>query len=68
MALPFLTAKQKTRSNRGHRPRRADHQGHLRQRKGDTFTLQRFAVLDAPIYEKNLSVDVLAAPQGGSQA
>src|SRR5271169_5394474 len=30
------------------------------QRKGDAFTLHRFAVLDAPIFEKHLSVDALA--------
>jgi len=29
------------------------------QRKGDQFALSRFALLDAPIYEKNLSADLL---------
>lgn len=30
------------------------------QRKGDGFVLSRYAILDAPIYEKNLSADLLA--------
>ena len=30
------------------------------QRKGDTITLARYALLDAPIYEKKLSVDLLS--------
>jgi len=29
------------------------------QRKGDRFSLTRFALLDAPIYERNLSADLL---------
>ena len=29
------------------------------QRKGDGFVLSRFVLLDAPIYEKNLSADLL---------
>src|SRR6266576_1496153 len=29
------------------------------QRKGDGFVLSRYALLDAPIYEKNLSADLL---------
>src|SRR2546425_5741814 len=29
------------------------------QRKGDDFVLSRFVLLDAPIYEKNLSADLL---------
>src|SRR5436190_16511891 len=30
------------------------------QRKGDQYVLSRFVLLDAPIYEKNLSADLLA--------
>ena len=29
------------------------------QRKGDDYVLSRFVLLDAPIYEKNLSADLL---------
>src|SRR5262245_56879135 len=29
------------------------------QRRGDDFVLSRFVLLDAPIYEKNLSADLL---------
>ena len=30
------------------------------QRRGDVYTLLRYCIMDAPIYEKQLSVDVLA--------
>jgi type IV pilus assembly protein PilM len=32
----------------------------LLQRKGEGFTLARFAILDAPIYEKNITPDLLS--------
>jgi len=30
------------------------------QRKGDTYTLLRYVLMDAPIYEKSMSVDLLS--------
>jgi type IV pilus assembly protein PilM len=61
MALPFLNGQSKKRDQTiaidlGGRSTKAIHV----QRKGDLFTLLRYAVLDAPIYDKHLSVDVLA--------
>ena len=61
MALPFLNGHSKKRDqiiavDLGGRSTKAVHI----QRKGETLTLLRYAVLDAPIYEKNLSVDVLS--------
>jgi type IV pilus assembly protein PilM len=61
MALPFFSRQSKKRDqiiaiDLGGRSTKAVHL----QRKGDTYTLLRYCVLDAPIYEKNLSVDLLA--------
>jgi type IV pilus assembly protein PilM len=61
MALPFLngTAKrpdQLLSIDLGGRTTKAVHL----QRRGESFTLSRYALLDAPIYEKNLSADLLA--------
>jgi type IV pilus assembly protein PilM len=60
MALPFLNGTSKKRDQMvsidlGGRTTKAVHL----QRKGDQFALSRFALLDAPIYEKNLSADLL---------
>src|SRR6059058_5242918 len=60
MALPFLNNTVKKRDQMvsvdlGGRTTKAVHL----QRKGDDFVLSRFALLDAPIYEKNLSADLL---------
>jgi type IV pilus assembly protein PilM len=61
MALPFLNGTAKRRDqllsiDLGGRTTKAVHL----QRKGESYTLSRYAVLDAPIYEKNLSADLLA--------
>lgn len=61
MALPFLNGTAKKRDqllsiDLGGRTTKAVHL----QRKGDGFTLCRYALLDAPIYEKNLSAELLA--------
>jgi len=60
MALPFLNNSAKKRDQMisidlGGRTTKAVHL----QRKGEEFVLSRFALLDAPIYEKNLSADLL---------
>ncbi len=61
MALPFLNGKPKGRDqvlsiDLGGRTTKAVHL----LRKGDGFVLSRYALLDAPIYERNLSVDLLS--------
>jgi type IV pilus assembly protein PilM len=61
MALPFLNGQSKKHDqiiaiDLGGRSTKAIHV----QRKGDGFTLLRYAVMDAPIYEKHLSVEVMA--------
>jgi type IV pilus assembly protein PilM len=63
MALPFLktgtTPKKRDQIiaiDLGGRSTKAVHL----QRKGDTYTLLSYCVVDAPIYEKSLSVDLLA--------
>lgn len=61
MALPFFSRPSKKRDqiiavDLGGRSTKAVHL----QRKGDAYTLLRYCVLDAPIFEKNLSVDMLA--------
>ena len=61
MPLPFLNRESKKRDqiiaiDLGGRSTKAVHL----QRKGDTYTLLRYCVIDAPIYEKNLSTDLLA--------
>jgi len=60
MALPFLNNSGKKRDQMlavdlGGRTTKAVYL----QRKGDGFSLERYALLDAPIYEKNLSADLL---------
>src|SRR6266478_5613224 len=59
MALPFLNGATKRDQlisiDLGGRTTKAVHL----QRKGDAFLLSRYALLDAPIYEKNLSADLL---------
>ena len=60
MALPFLKSQSKKRDqiiaiDLGGRSTKAIHL----QRKGDNYTLLSYCVMDAPIYEKNLSVDLL---------
>ncbi|MBI3849879.1 MAG: pilus assembly protein PilM [Verrucomicrobia bacterium] len=60
MALPFFSSRAKNREqivaiDLGGRTTKAVHI----QRKGDSFTLLRYALLDAPIYEKNLSAELL---------
>src|SRR6266403_4239970 len=59
MALPFLNGVNKRDQlisiDLGGRTTEAVHL----QRKGDAFVLSRYALLDAPIYEKNLSADLL---------
>jgi type IV pilus assembly protein PilM len=60
MALPFLNGAAKTRDqllsiDLGGRTTKAVQV----QRRGDRFALTRYALLDAPIYEKNLSADLL---------
>jgi type IV pilus assembly protein PilM len=62
MALPFANGRTKKRDqiiaiDLGGRSTKAI----LLQRKGDVFTLLRYCVMDAPIYEKGLSVEPLAA-------
>lgn len=62
MALPFLNGQIKKKRDQiiaidlGGRSTKAVHM----QRKGDTYTLLRYCVMDAPIFEKNISVDLLA--------
>jgi type IV pilus assembly protein PilM len=61
MALPFLNGKTKKRDqiiaiDLGGRSTKAIHL----QRKGDTYILLRYCVMDAPIFEKSLSVELLA--------
>ncbi len=61
MAMPFLNGQSKRRDqivgiDLGGRTTKAVHL----QRKGDLYTLLRFVVLDAPVCEKNLPVDMLA--------
>src|SRR6476661_309769 len=61
MPLPFLNNSAKRRDQMlsidlGGRTTKAVHL----QRKGDQYVLSRFVLLDAPIYEKNLSADLLA--------
>lgn len=61
MALPFNTGRTKRRDqivaiDLGSRATKAV----LLQRKGDVFTLVRYALLDAPIYEKNIAPDLLS--------
>jgi type IV pilus assembly protein PilM len=60
MALPFLTAAANKRDQMlsvdlGGRTTKAVHV----QRKGDRYVLCNYAVLDAPIYDKSLSADLL---------
>ena len=61
MALPFLNGAAKKRDqllsiDLGGRTTKAVHL----QRKGEGFVLSRYALLDAPIYERNLSPDLLS--------
>jgi len=61
MPLPFLNGHIKKREqiiavDLGGRSTKAVHL----QRKGDTYTLLGYCVLDAPLYEKNLPVDLLS--------
>ena len=61
MALPFLKPGTKKRDqivaiDLGSRATKAVHI----QRKGDTLSLARYAILDAPIYDKSLSPDLLS--------
>src|ERR1700689_1569581 len=60
MALPFLNGQSKKRDqiiaiDLGGRSTKAVHL----QRRGDVYTLLRYCILDAPIYEKTLSVELL---------
>src|SRR5260221_318549 len=59
MALPFLNGATKRDQlisiDLGGRTTKAVHL----QRKGDAFVLSRYALLDAPIYEKQMSADLL---------
>jgi len=60
MALPFLNGQSKKREqiiaiDLGGRSTKAIHL----QRKGDVYTLSRYCVMDAPLYEKSLSVEML---------
>ena len=60
MALPFLSNQMKRRDqiiaiDLGARTTKAVHV----QRKGETYSLLKYALLDAPIYEKNLSAELL---------
>ena len=60
MALPFLNSSAKKRDQMlsidlGGRTTKAVQL----QRRGDDFVLSRYALIDAPIYEKNLSADLL---------
>ncbi len=61
MALPFLSNASKKRDQMlaidlGGRTTKAVYL----QRRGDGYVLNRYALLDAPIYEKNLSVELLS--------
>src|ERR1041385_8495084 len=62
MALPFLNGQSKKKRDQiiaidlGSRSTKAVHI----QRRGDVYTLLRYCVLDAPIFEKNVSVELLA--------
>lgn len=61
MALPFLNSKSKGRDlllsvDLGGRTTKAV----LMQRKGDSYSLNGFTVMDAPIYEKHISADLLS--------
>src|SRR5947209_2675282 len=61
MPLSFLKGQSKKREqiiaiDLGGRSTKAVHL----QRKGDVYTLLRYCVMDAPIYEKTFSVDMLA--------
>ncbi len=62
MALPFLNGPTKKKRDQiiavdlGSRSTKAVYM----QRKGDVYSLLRYCVLDAPIYEKVMSVDMLA--------
>ena len=62
MALPFINGQTKKKRDQiiaidlGGRSTKAVHM----QRKGDAYTLLRYCVMDAPIYEKSMSVDLLA--------
>src|ERR1700691_1170850 len=61
MALPFFNGQSKKRNqiiaiDLGGRSTKAVHM----QRKGDVYTLLRYCVMDAPIFEKHISVDFLA--------
>jgi type IV pilus assembly protein PilM len=60
MGLPFFNGQAKKRDqiiaiDLGTRSTKAVHV----QRRGDVYTLLRYCVMDAPIYEKSLSVDLL---------
>ncbi len=61
MALPFINGQSKKRDqiiaiDLGGRATKAIHL----QRRGSNYILLRYCVIDAPIFEKNLSVDLLA--------
>lgn len=62
MALPFFDSGSKKKRDQmvaidlGGRTTKAVHV----QRRGDGYVLSRYALLDAPIYEKNLSVELLS--------
>src|SRR5882757_3973724 len=62
MAMPFINSQSKKKRDQviaidlGGRSTKAVYM----QRKGDVYTLLRYCVMDAPIYEKNISVDLLA--------
>ncbi len=62
MALPFFNSADRKKRDQmlaidlGGRTTKAVHL----QRRGDGFALNRFALLDAPIYEKSLSADLLS--------
>src|ERR1700729_797354 len=62
MALPFLNGKSKKKRDQiiaidlGGRSTKAVHM----ERKGDVYTLLRYCVMDAPIFEKSISVELLA--------
>src|SRR5687767_12534788 len=61
MALPFSTNRVKKREqivaiDLGSRTTKAVHL----VRKGDTYVLARYAIQDAPLYEKNITPDLLS--------
>ena len=62
MALPFISSQSKKKREQivaidlGGRSTKAVHM----QRKGDTYSLLSYCVMDAPIFEKNISVDLLS--------